>query len=297
MSNTRLIEAYLKTDQGQVRDHNEDFISSWEPLNAEEAEKNGWLYIVADGVGGTDAGEVASQFATERTIEAYLKSEEPNFGQRLRDAMQLANADLRHLVAERAKKRMATTMVAAVIHNRLVYIANVGDSRAYLYRNGEIRQITKDQSLVAKLVEEGVITEAEAEDHPQKNVILSSLGSEKTAKIDLFEHTLEAGDLLLLCTDGLTRHVSDSEICQILQELPPAEATDKLVELANLRGGQDNISVILVRYVAHPQIWADSAVKTTGYRSFNRMALWAYTLFLAMVQTVLIFLAWLWLHG
>ena len=159
MKNSEKISAILRTDTGLVRDHNEDFVSYWEPGSPEEEARHGWLYIVADGVGGADAGEVASKLSSERTITHYLEdSESPDLGQRLLNAMQAANTDLRQHVLERNdNSRMATTMVAAVLHKGLAYIANVGDSRGYLWRNGRIQQVTKDQSLVAKLDRKSVV--------------------------------------------------------------------------------------------------------------------------------------------
>ncbi len=296
----------LLTHQGQVRDHNEDFVRQREPANPEDASRNGWLFIVADGVGGADAGEIASQFATESAITHYLASETADWGQRLYDAMQAANTDLRQMVAERNDhSKMATTMVAAVIHDGNVTMANVGDSRGYHWRDGELRQITKDQSLVAKLVEEGAITAEEALHHPRKNVILYSLGSEKKPQIDLYDQPLAPGDILFFCSDGLTRHVMDAEIADIISSEPPEIAAKTLVGLANQRGGQDNITVIVVHYRDHMTAVADSGIAqpaavpsnlTTSRipgQTARRAMLWTYTLLLSLVQTILIFLAWL----
>jgi PPM family protein phosphatase len=298
------IEASLRTDQGLIRGHNEDFVSCWEPQTAAEAAKNGWLYVVADGVGGADAGEVASQYASERTISHFLENEQTaDWGERLLQAMQGANDDLRQMVVDRNdNKRMATTMVAALIYNETAVIANVGDSRGYLWHANQLVQITKDQSLVAKLVEEGAITESEAVNHPHKNVILYSIGSERIPKIDLFEHELTTGDIIVLCSDGLTRHVDDEEISSIIQEQPPAEATKTLIEMANERGGQDNISVAIIRYGAgqakRPSTSNGQQGTMTTRRPLpaapatNRPFLWTYTILLSVIQTVLILLVW-----
>jgi PPM family protein phosphatase len=306
MSKIGQIEASLRTDQGLIRGHNEDFVSCWEPATAAEADQNGWLYVVADGVGGADAGEVASQYASERTISRFLENQESaHWGERLLQAMQGANEDLRQMVMERNdNKRMATTMVAAVIQNGTAFVANVGDSRGYLWHGGEFRQITKDQSLVAKLVEEGAITESEAVNHPHKNVILYSIGSERVAKIDLFELPLMPGDILVLCSDGLTRHVEDEEISALIQQQPPAQVTQTLIEMANERGGQDNISVAVIRYGTaqaqkRPSATSQTLVTPTPQRRqaetgpAGRSFLWVYTILLSMVQTMLIILVWL----
>jgi len=300
MSSNRLVEASLRTHQGRVRDHNEDFITSREPTNNEDERQNGWLYIVADGVGGADAGEVASQYAAERTVEHFVNdTRSSDWGMRLRDAMRAANTDLRQFVADRNDhSRMATTMVATVFAEGSAHIANVGDSRAYLWREGEFNQITKDQSLVAKLLEEGAITEEEAAVHPRKNVILYSLGSEKEPQIDVYRQTMQPGDIVMLCSDGLTRHVADEELATIVSRQEPAVATRTLIHLANSRGGEDNISVAVLIYGPRrgsKRVRGDlgRVVETSGQPALNRTALWSYTVLLSLVQTILIFLAWL----
>ncbi len=249
MTKNKLVDASLYTDQGQVRDHNEDFISSCEPQNAAKEADHGWLFIVADGVGGADAGEVASELACSYTIDYYVNNPfKKNLGERLRDAMQSANSDLRRYVTQNGNRRMATTMVAAAIQEGEAYIVNVGDSRCYHWRKGVFRQVTKDHSLVARLVEEGAITEEQAENHPRKNVILFSLGSEKTPQIDIFHQPMERGDMLLLCSDGLTRHVKDAELADTLSKYRPEKAARLLIDLANERGGLDNISAAVIYY-------------------------------------------------
>lgn len=304
MSN-RLIKAVMYTDVGQLRDHNEDYVICKEPTNESEFAQNGWLYIVADGVGGADAGEIASQFASQQTLNNYLSNHsQENRGQRLVDSMQAANTDLRRMVAERNdNSRMATTMVSVVIDDHKAYFANVGDSRGYLWRNGSFEQITKDQSLVAKLVEEGAITEEEAEHHPRRNVILYSLGSERSPKIDLFERFLEPNDKILLCSDGLTRHVTDAELAESLKSDDIEETAQMLIDLANNRGGQDNITVTILHFLGDASlqiplkngsnhtkaIESRTAVSTAAKSSKN---LWSLTLLLTIVQTFLIVFLW-----
>ncbi len=307
MNHLEPIKAFMQTDRGLVRDHNEDYIVRLEPTSLEEEKENGWLYIVADGVGGADAGEIASEFASNQTVAHYLEGSNQHLGHRLVIAMQAANTDLRKLVADRNEnKRMATTMVAACISEQTAYIANVGDSRAYHWRENSLRQITKDQSLVAKLVEEGAITEEEAANHPHRNVILYSIGSEKTPKIDLFEVHLEQGDKLLLCSDGLIRHVADNEINEAVSRADLEVANDYLVQLAIQRGGQDNISSAIIAY--GNEIY-DTVMEETPSRVAmpltnnnhngakpNRAVLIPFTIFLSIIQSVLILLVWLWLQ-
>ena len=250
MADTVPLSAAWRTDTGLVRGHNEDFVKVYEPATEDERRRHGAVYIVADGVGGADAGEVASEYASEQTLQHYLAADgRADWGKRLIDAMQAANTDLRRLAAGRDdSRRMATTMVAAVIQDGHAYIGNVGDSRAYQWREGRLEQISRDQSLVARLVEEGALTPEEAVHYPYKNVILYSIGSEKRPPIDLYEIVLEPGDLLVLCSDGLTRHVEDGEIAAIAGDERPDVAADILVRLARERGGEDNITVAIIQH-------------------------------------------------
>ena len=245
----RIRSAYL-TDRGQVRDHNEDFVIGHEPQTKEQEAQNGWLYVVADGVGGADAGEVASSYASEKTILHFLQSSETaDMGARLKKAIESAHYDLCSLIDERQDdRRMGTTIVATAIQEDSVAIANVGDSRGYLISNGTITQITKDHSLIAKLLEEGIVTADEADALNIGNIILQSIGSEQTPVVDIFKLSLKANDCLLLCSDGLTNHVKDEEINEIVSSQSPGDATKTLVDLANERGGHDNITVLVLKY-------------------------------------------------
>lgn len=298
MSNLGQIKASLLTDIGQKRDTNQDFVADWQPSTPEEEKQHGWLFLVADGVGGADAGDVASRYASERTIQHYLDNgENAHWGQRLVEAMHSANSDLRKYVAEYAENsRMATTMVAAVIQESHAYISNVGDSRGYIWQDGLFSQITKDQSLVAKLVEEGAISQEEAKEHPHGNIILSSLGSEVHPQIDLFDLKLQSGDILLLCSDGLTKYLEDDEIAHIIRSASPEEAGRKLIRIANERGGADNISVGIIQYF--PQKTAVFKSKSTKKKRQDNTSdgsqslLWGFTILLSIIQSVLIFLTW-----
>jgi protein phosphatase len=298
------IRAAMQTDRGRVRDHNEDFVARQEPATLEDEQAYGWVYIVADGVGGADAGEFASEYASKQTLEHYTADlKQTHYGHRLVKSMQAANTDLRKLIAERNDgKRMATTMVAAVMADGRAYIANVGDSRGYHWRDRSLRQITKDQSLVAKLLEEGAITEDEAASHPHRNVILYSIGSEKKPRIDLFEIALASGDKIFLCSDGLTRHVADEEICAALENHDLEDASAQLIQLANDRGGQDNISVAIIDYgttvdeleTTHAEMRVAMPTEGAGDAnlSLNHAFLLPYTLFLSIIEAILIVLVW-----
>ena len=316
------IIAAWRTDTGLVRGHNEDFVIVHEPQTEDDRRRHGTVYIVADGVGGADAGEVASQYASEQTLKHYLEDDgRTDWGARLIDAMQAANTDLRRLAADRDdSRRMATTMVAAIIQDGHAYIGNVGDSRAYQWRDGQLEQISRDQSLVARLVEEGALTPEEATRYPYKNVILYSIGSEKRPPIDLYEIVLEPGDMLVLCSDGLTRHVEDGEISILAGGEPPSAAAERLVRLARERGGEDNITVAIVQYgtrldedtrpvtvpiasrtasVPQPVAVAPAAVapRVQPAHAAEHHSLWPLTLGLAAVMVFLILLLWVIIQG
>jgi len=245
-----IVEKALLTDVGRKRPHNEDFVGDFEPTDPNDLAASGRVYIVADGVGGGEAGEVASEYAVKKVLHEYYHSTGPDLGERLLSAIRSAHADLyQHVEEHPDMRRMGTTLVAAIVHGERLIIGNVGDSRAYLIRNGEMRQITRDHSLVAKLIEEGSLTAEQAESHPRRNVLLRSLGVDPSVHPDLFEGRLQRGDQIVLCSDGLTRHVSDEEILQMATRTPIDRAARQLVEMANVRGGRDNISVILLRFV------------------------------------------------
>jgi len=250
MTNSGYIKSAYLTDRGQIREHNEDYVLACEPINNEDELQNGWLYVVCDGVGGADAGEIASQFSCERTIHHYLdKTHIPNWSERLRVSIECAHDDLCKLIEERKDdRRMGTTLVAAVLTDSMAVLANVGDSRGYHMRNGVIEQITKDHSLVAKLLEEGIITPDEAAGLNIGNIILQSIGSELPPEIDLFPLSLQPGDMLVLCSDGLTNHVDDDEIGHVIGQYEPKIAAEQLVAIANERGGHDNITVLVLHY-------------------------------------------------
>lgn len=258
ITNGAIHTAYL-TDRGLVREHNEDFVTAYEPATDLDEARNGRIYVVADGVGGADAGEIASSFTCERTVQHYLETtDEPQWGVRLRSAIVQAHHDLCGLIEERRDdRRMGTTVVAAVLANGLAVMANVGDSRGYHLRGGQIRQVTKDHSLVAKLLDEGIISPAEAANLNIGNIILQSIGSEQPPQVDLFPLSLEEGDTLLLCSDGLTNHVSDEEMAAAVTASSPEEATRQLIDLANERGGYDNITVLVIQYKADPELSAN----------------------------------------
>jgi len=252
------VESSQLSDVGQKRNHNEDYVGFYEPRQISDLEAHGRLYVIADGVGGAAAGEIASEYAVKKIIYTYYQNTDDAPGDGLTQAIEEANADIFAQNLSRPDHReMATTVVAAVIHGNELIVANVGDSRAYVIRVETIEQITEDHSLMAEMISDGVITAKDAETHPYRNVILRSVGAYETVQVDLFSRQLAPDDILILCSDGLTRLVSNDELADIACAFPPAEAARQLVALANERGGDDNISVSIT-HISHDQIQGES---------------------------------------
>ena len=219
----------VATDIGRVREKNEDSYLVEEPL-----------FAVADGMGGHKGGDVASQLALE-TIEGEPAAD---LAQRLRDANA---AVFERSQSDRSVTGMGTTVTAVVVEGTSALFAHVGDSRAYLLRAGDLRQLTDDHTLVARMVKTGEITEAEAEVHPHRSVLTRALGTEPDVIVDEFDVALTDGDRLLLCSDGLTGMVTEEQIVAILSAAPdPQDAANRLVRAANRAGGVDNITVVVI---------------------------------------------------
>jgi len=261
------VEVFGKTDLGRTRDHNEDrFLvadltrkaaSLLPDVRRHDIGPRGTLLVVADGMGGAAAGEVASEMATD-TIYAHLvktwndedEVTPQRFAYRLKEAVEVANASIHaHAKAHPEVRGMGTTTTAAGLLNDHLYLTQVGDSRAYLIRGGQAHQITKDQSLMQRLVEAGELTEEEAAQSERRNIILQALGPDPKVKVDLTYQEVRRGDILVLCSDGLTGQVKKEEIGQMVSSTPDLSAAcDKLIALANERGGPDNITVVIARF-------------------------------------------------
>jgi protein phosphatase len=238
------------TDIGRVRARNEDSLGAFEPDDPQLLRSRGRLFVVADGMGGHARGDVASRLAVETLRDAYY---EPERSEPLPDALRasvlIANAAVyRESRAAGGDSPMGTTLTALVIRDRDAFVAHVGDSRAFLVRGRQIRQLTEDHSLVAELVRGGVLSATEAEHHPSAHVILKALGLAEDVEIEVRGPlALRSGDMLVLCTDGLTRQVKPPEIRRLAGIRPPRRACERLVSLANERGGPDNITLQLIR--------------------------------------------------
>ena len=233
-----------ETDIGKVRSTNQDSVfASDQPVGALPD-----LFMVADGMGGHRAGDFASQY-TVRCVTSYAEeTDEYEVCRILQGAMYRANRDLNEIAQAQPDKRgMGTTMVAAVLQDHELYVANVGDSRLYILRDGLLIQITQDHSFVQEMLSKGQITKAEARIHPQKNLITRAIGAMDDLKADFFHVELEDEDGILLCSDGLTNMLEDERIGALLLEEGGADQKARLlIDAALKEGGSDNISVIYV---------------------------------------------------
>ena len=236
------------TDVGRKREHNEDNMAYVIPKDALVMARKGALFIVADGMGGHAAGEVASEIAVDTVSNTYYQDDNDDVPTSLLFSIRRANAAIHQRAAENMlRSGMGTTCVAAVLRGNVAYVANVGDSRAYLVRGSRMRQVSQDHSWVAEQVRAGLLTEEQARTHAQRNVITRSLGTQTEVEIDIFREVLEEGDTLLLCSDGLSGFVMDDELQRSVEQFVPQESVYHLVERANENGGGDNITAIVAR--------------------------------------------------
>lgn len=238
------------TDCGKIRPINEDSLGARVPDDPGQIESKGHLFVVADGLGGHHAGEVASAAAVASLLDAYYAPASPSKVEAsLRQAMLEANAQVYGLAANRGhgSRGMETTLTALALAQQQAYVAHVGDSRVYRWRAGRLSQLTQDHSEVAQMVQMGLITSEQARNHPRRHLISRTLGGQLALRPDFLRQPVAAGDRFLLCTDGLWACVADAELGQIVAQAPPADACARLVALANARGGEDNITVQVVR--------------------------------------------------
>jgi PPM family protein phosphatase len=235
---------------GQRRANNEDAVYV-EPTKSRLVRARGLLCLVADGMGGHAAGEVASRLAVETVQARYYGSDTDSVVDALEDGIATANTEIeRYTAAHPETQGMGCTLTAAVICGDELVIGHVGDSRAYLVRESKSRQLTADHSWVAQQVVAGVLTVEQAEHHPDRNVLLRALGHEPYAPADIYRRRLQAGDALVLCSDGLTCVVDDGEIGELVGQRQPQQAVSDLIDLANHRGAPDNVSVVVLRVTA-----------------------------------------------
>lgn len=241
------MQTYYMTDIGRSRSNNQDFVyCSTEPVG-----KFPNVFVVADGMGGHNAGDTASRTGVEQIVRQIRESENITIVSIWEDALDKANQYVFDMAQSQPElEGMGTTIVGAVVMENTAYVINVGDSRMYLLRDS-LSQITEDHSLVGEMVRSGEIKKDEMRTHPNKNIITRALGTKESVKADCFEVELKPGDVLLLCSDGLSNMLEDSQMEEIIRSCREPDkgmecACRRLVESANDAGGKDNISVILI---------------------------------------------------
>ncbi len=260
------VQLFARTDVGQVREHNEDnFLVAdltrrsrglLEANRATVIGHQGAVFAVCDGMGGAAAGEIASQLAVDIIYERLVDGlgdrpvKRDDLARRLVRAVEAAGLRIFHEAkADRSRRGMGTTVTAAALVDEILFFAQVGDSRGYILRNDQLVQLTRDQSLVNQLIEAGQLTEEEAETFEHNNIILQALGTSDTVQVDLTYAELRRGDVLLLCSDGLSGMVRFEDIREVLRSgAEPLDICKALTERANQAGGHDNITVIIVKF-------------------------------------------------
>ena len=240
------MEAFAKTDIGKLRDINEDYYYISNPEDEIQ------VFILADGMGGYNGGEVASRLATTTAL-SYIKSNFQNIPKEKEDILNLIKSAMEYanmVVYEKSNEDkelegMGTTLEVSLIYNNRIYIGHAGDSRIYRIRRNFIRKLTRDHSYVQKLVKDGTITEEQARNHPKKNMLMKALGCTSFLEPDVTVKGFIKDDIILMCSDGLSNMLKDEEIFEIIKE-QGAQSAEKLVECANENGGYDNITAIVI---------------------------------------------------
>jgi PPM family protein phosphatase len=244
------VEVAVLSDVGCQRANNEDSSAYWEPASDAEYESKGRLAIVADGMGGHEGGQEASNIAVQTMLQVYAKATDGDPKALLVEAFHAAHERIHQYAVEHPQLRgMGTTATAVALVAKQLYYCHVGDSRLYLVRNGKASRLTQDHSYVGRLVQSGVISAEEAELHPQRHILTTALGVSSDFSPDTPEQpiALEPGDVLVICTDGLWGLVPEQEIAQVVTENDPVQACRVLVDLAKQRGGPDNITLQVLR--------------------------------------------------
>ncbi|MBI4524578.1 MAG: Stp1/IreP family PP2C-type Ser/Thr phosphatase [Deltaproteobacteria bacterium] len=292
------VVAFGESDIGLVRGNNEDSFLITDlthgvatcastALDHVVGEK-GILFLVADGMGGAEAGEVASQMAVEvvsrEVFENLTKSQDlnrPGFVEILKQAIQRANEVIHEeSLCNQKRQGMGTTLTAAAVYDAAIFFAQVGDSRGYLVRNGAVTQMTRDQSLIAHLVASGAVDHKDARNHPQRNVILQAIGVAKQVDVAVSYAELKRNDRAVLCSDGLSGKIDGEELQDVMEKWQePKEACGQLITIARERGGEDNITVIVVKFEGEglPPPTAEEQPTYQEFKESKRRGFWPWS--------------------
>lgn len=234
------------TDRGLVREINEDSYSV-----IADCEETPYVFIIADGMGGHNCGEIASRAAVEHISSSMSEHNffpEESRGTELRKLVESTNTAVYQKSLESPEANgMGTTLTMALVIDKVMTVAHVGDSRLYLVRAGNMQQVTEDHSYIEELVRKGTLTREEAEKHPRKNIITRAIGCSPILEVDILSMTMEKDDIFILCTDGLTNMLDENEIVEIAKNNDPDAACMQLIDAAKKQGGEDNITVIVIK--------------------------------------------------
>lgn len=280
---TCLADSFAETDTGLVRQENEDSLLLHVPAEKEQLEKKGVLAIVADGVGGGNSGKTASSLAVTEIREHYYVFPAGHPLVALKQSMMAAHREiLARSRQDRSLERMATTCTAFLMIGNDAFVCHAGDSRAYLLRDGSLRQLTEDHTLVNRLLRDGLLSFDAAQSHPQRNIIVKALGSDQELEPETLHLEIEENDIILLCSDGLHGLVPDGTIASTLGSLPLQQAGKTLITLAKQAGGTDNITVILLRTAQGKGLDGNA---TRPYRAVGRRKI--STMLIALIVALL----------
>ena len=314
---TLRVNSAYKSHLGRKRKNNEDYAASYEPSDPKDLMYSGCLYIVADGVGGASKGEKASKYATEKVMYEYFQHPEKTPEERLRVIIRKVGLEIFEFTAQSGLGQMATTMVTAVIRGNRLSVANVGDSRAYLIRDGISHQITRDHNQLSELLQSGAISIEEGRKSKIGNILTRSVGGHDEVDVDVFmDIELFPGDIVILCSDGLHKYLGDVDIASLISGDSPVDNAQQLVDFANQSGGNDNITALVVHINSpqsniskstnrHPPVPPESldTMRTEIRFTHNRgdgekRFQWGKLLFLLPVMMVVVILwffgGWLW---
>lgn len=239
-----------RTDTGRVRERNEDAWKCFESEDPSVLASKGRLFVVADGMGGHTGGAVASSLAVDIVVSTYQRFPHTDMAAALRSAVQEANRQVYHVAQYEGRQGMGTTLVCAAIHNEFLWVAHVGDSRAYLFRSNKLQRLTRDHTLVNQLVDHHLLTMSEAQSHPQGHVLVRAVGHKPEVEVEVSGPiSIFQGDMILLCTDGVHGMVSDDQIAAVLQDnaADAQAAADYLIAMADAAGGEDNATALVIR--------------------------------------------------
>jgi PPM family protein phosphatase len=247
------VKSVFFTDKGKVRQHNEDSVGVLTNRHGD------YLAVVADGMGGHRAGDVASGMTIDILKEQWNTADKMETAEQAEQWLKRHITDVNEKVFSYSREHqecegMGTTVVGAVCTDLFITVANIGDSRGYIFNESGLHQLTEDHSLVNELVRSGQISKEDAEHHPRKNVLLKALGTESNVSMDIKTIVFEEQDILFLCSDGLSNKVSEGELLEVVSsELSLEEKGQKLIDLANEYGGEDNITLVIVEYTAETE--------------------------------------------